>query len=224
VDVKSQTHESSFFFASCVLRPKRDLLLSVARRPAVTLTWNAPSKAQGPGISVARNEPSGVFVSRFCVSSSRFLVRCLLLGQRSRMNFLSHHIGPLFHQHRSNPSAELARHRHDGDPRTHMPRVPAANRAVKIRSSPSWRIADQAPWMSLLRNRLWPVRVIEPRSVFSPLESSQWEPLPKTLRAWRTFLSSRQSPIRARSWLATIQPMPQTLIMYFMHCASSGSF
>ena len=172
MDVKSQTYESSFFFASCVLRPKRDLLLSVARRPAVTLTWNAPSKAQGPGISVSRNEPSGVFVSRFCVSSSRFLGRCLLLGQRSRMNFLSHHIGPLFHQHRSNPSAELARHRHDGDPRTHMPRVPAANRAVKI------------PQLAILANRrpggldeltpqpAVPVRVIEPRSVFSPVEFS----------------------------------------------------
>src|SRR5215510_3005101 len=53
-------------------------------------------------------------------------------GQRSRMNFLSHHIGPLFHQHRSNPGAELARHSDDGDPRTHMPGVSAANRAVKL--------------------------------------------------------------------------------------------
>src|SRR2546428_139474 len=46
-------------------RPKRDLLLCVARHTAVTLTRNAPlSKAPSPGISVSRVEPSGFFVSR----------------------------------------------------------------------------------------------------------------------------------------------------------------
>src|SRR5262249_34262339 len=80
-------------------RPKRDLLLCVARHTAVTLTRNAPLfRAQGPGISVSRVEPSGVFFSRFCQSSSRSLGRCLLLGQRSRMNLFSHLIGSLFHQ------------------------------------------------------------------------------------------------------------------------------
>ena len=65
-------------------RPKRDLLLFVARHTAVTLTRNAPLfRAQGPGISVSRVEPSGVFFSRFSTSSSRSLGRCLLLGQRS---------------------------------------------------------------------------------------------------------------------------------------------
>src|SRR5438093_4302757 len=82
-----------FFFLLNHPRPKRDLLLCVARHTAVTLTRNAPlSKAPSPGISVSRVEPSGVFVSRFCLSSSRSLGRCLLLGQRSRMNFFSHHI------------------------------------------------------------------------------------------------------------------------------------
>ena len=65
-------------------RPKRDLLLFVARHTAVTLTRNAPLfRAQGPGISVSSAEPSGVFLSRFCQPSSRSLERCLLLGQRS---------------------------------------------------------------------------------------------------------------------------------------------
>jgi hypothetical protein len=65
-------------------RPKRDLLLFVARHTAVTLTRNAPLfRAQGPGISVSSAEPSGVFLSRFCQPSSRSLGRCLLLGQRS---------------------------------------------------------------------------------------------------------------------------------------------
>src|SRR5262245_23744285 len=100
-----------------------------------------PSKAQSPGISVSRVEPSGVFLSRFSLSSSRSLGRCLLLGQRSRMNFLSHHVGSLFHQHRSNPGTELARHCDNGDPRTHMPGVSAANRAVKL------------PKLSVLANR-----------------------------------------------------------------------
>src|SRR5205823_9096037 len=80
-------------------RPKRDLLLCVARHTAVILTRNAPlSKAPSPGISVSRVEPSEVFVSRFCLSSSRSLGRCLLSGQRSRMNFFSHHIRSLLHQ------------------------------------------------------------------------------------------------------------------------------
>src|SRR5215510_8423163 len=100
-----------------------------------------PSKAQSPGISVSRIEPSGVFFSRFSTSSSRSLGRCLLLSQRSRMNFLSHHIGPLFHQHRSNPGAKLARHGDNGHPRTHMPRMSAANRVVKL------------PKLSVLANR-----------------------------------------------------------------------
>src|SRR5215467_3089787 len=38
-----------------------------------------PSKAQSPGISVSRIEPSGVFFSRFSESSSRSLGRCRLL-------------------------------------------------------------------------------------------------------------------------------------------------
>jgi hypothetical protein len=48
------------------------------------------------------------------------------------MNFLSHYIGPLFHQHRSNPCAELARHGNDGDARTHMPRVSATYGGVEL--------------------------------------------------------------------------------------------
>ena len=85
-------------------RPKRDLLLCVARHTAVTLTRNAPLfRAQSPGISVSRVEPSGVFFSRFCQSSSRSLGRCLLLGQRSRMNLFSHLIRSLFHQDHRNP-------------------------------------------------------------------------------------------------------------------------
>ena len=78
------------------------------------------SKAQGPGLSVSRVEPSGVFLSRFSSSSSRSLGPCLLLGQRSRMNFFSHHIRSLFHQDHRNPYTELARHGNDGDPGSHL--------------------------------------------------------------------------------------------------------
>src|SRR6266508_4107038 len=114
-------------------RPKRDLLLCVARHTAVTLTRNAPlSKAQIPGISVSRVEPSGVFLSWFSPSSSRSLGRCLLLGQRSRMNFFSHHIRSLFHQDHGNPDTEFSRYRHNGHPGPLAARMSAANRAEKL--------------------------------------------------------------------------------------------
>ncbi len=92
----------------------------------------ALSKAPSPGISVSRVEPSGVFVSRFCPSSSRSLGRCLLLGQRSQMNFFSHHIGSLFHQDHGNPNTEFSRHCHNGHPRALGARMSVANRAKKI--------------------------------------------------------------------------------------------
>jgi hypothetical protein len=67
VDVKSTTHQTSFslfLHDLCTSRPKRDLLLFVARHTAVTLTRNAPLfRAQSPGISVSRVEPSEVFFS-----------------------------------------------------------------------------------------------------------------------------------------------------------------
>src|SRR5262245_64367794 len=51
-----------FSYDSFTSRPKRDLLLCVARHRAVTLTRNAPlSKAQSPGISVSRIEPYRAF-------------------------------------------------------------------------------------------------------------------------------------------------------------------
>ena len=113
-------------------RPKRDLLLCVARHTAVTLTRNAPlSKAPSPGISVSRVEPSGV-VSRFCLSSSRSLGRCLLLGQRSRMNFFSHHIGSLFHQDHGNPNTEFSRHCHNGHPGSLTAWMSVANQTEKL--------------------------------------------------------------------------------------------
>ena len=129
-----RTHEASYLsYDSFTSRPKRDLLLSVARHRAVTLPWEAPlSQAQRPGRSVSRIEPSGVFLSRFCRSSSRALGPSLLLGQRSRMNLLSHHIRSVFHQdHRDSPPA-FSRHRHNGHPGSQVARRGLANRAEKL--------------------------------------------------------------------------------------------
>jgi hypothetical protein len=127
-----------------LLRPKRDCLLCVARQYAVTLTWHAPlSKAQGPGLSVSGTEPSGVFLSRFWLSSSRSLGRCLLLGQRSRINFFSDLIRSLFHQHHSNPYTELAGYRHNGDPGSDLARVFAVNRVEKFPKLPV--LTDRRP-------------------------------------------------------------------------------
>src|SRR5678815_3998613 len=86
---------------------KRDSLLYVARRLAVTLTCDAPSEALRPGISVSRTEPSGGFFSWYCVSSSRSLGHSLLLGQRSRLNFFSHLVRSLFHQHHRGPHTQF---------------------------------------------------------------------------------------------------------------------
>src|SRR5574341_810068 len=123
-------------------RPKRDLLLCVARHAAVTLIWDAPlSKAQSPGISVSRVEPSGKLrpvrcssrpLPWFSRSSSRSLGHSLLLGQRSRMNSFSHHIGPLLHQDCSNPPTQLTRDRDNGHPRSYRLRMSSANRAEKF--------------------------------------------------------------------------------------------
>src|SRR5438094_2651667 len=122
-----------FFFLLNHPRPKRDLLLCVARHTAVTLTRNAPlSKAPSPGISVSRVEPSGVFVSRFCLSSSRSLGRCLLLGQRSRMNFFSHHIRSLFHQDHGNPNTDFSRHFYNCHPGSLTAWMSVANQTEKL--------------------------------------------------------------------------------------------
>src|SRR6266536_4914602 len=133
--MSSPLHTRPLFFLMTLLLPDQRETCCYAWHGtrAVTLTRNAPlSKAQSPGISVSRVEPSGVFPSRFCSSSSRSLGRCLLLGQRSRMNLFSHLIRSLFHQDHGNPHAEFARHRHDGDPGRHLARMALANRAEKF--------------------------------------------------------------------------------------------
>lgn len=185
--------------AACPFRPKRDWLLCVARHTAVTLTWNAPlSQAQGPGISVSSIEPSGGWLPRFCLSSSRSLGRCLLLGHRTRMNAGSDHVRTLLHQDRGDPRAQFTRHRHNGDPRSPRARMGPAHRAVKVPQLavlPNGRPRglDQFPL-----NRRSPVWVIEPRSVFSPVDRSLGT-TPRNPPSWRTFSSTRQSPIRASS-------------------------
>ena len=94
------------------------------------------------------------------------------------MNFFSHLIRSLFHQDHRNPYTQLTRDRYNGDSRSDLARVLAANRAEKLLSSPSCRIADQDAWMSLLLSRSSPVRVIDPRST-SPRWSARWAPIPK---------------------------------------------
>jgi hypothetical protein len=76
-----RTHERSCssFMDSFSSRPKRDLLLCVARHTAVTLTRNAPSQGTKPRDLCLKDRTVRSFVSRFCLSSSRSLGRCLLL-------------------------------------------------------------------------------------------------------------------------------------------------
>src|ERR687891_458069 len=168
-------------------RPKRDLLLYVARHTAVTLTRNAPlSKAQGPGISVSSVEPSGVFsVSRFCLSSSRSLGRCLLLGQRNRMNLFSHYIRSLLHQDRRNSRTQFTGHRNNGDSGSDVSSMRAANRAIKL------------PQLTVLSNgRPGSLDELASKSAISAMRD--------------------RSPIGAKCCLATIQPIPGIVIRYLI--------
>src|SRR4030095_3122515 len=68
----------------------------------------------------------------FAPSWSPSLGRCLLLGQRSRMNFFSHYVRSLFHQHHGDTDTEFSRHRHNGRPGALLTRMFAANRAEKL--------------------------------------------------------------------------------------------
>src|SRR6266545_501334 len=142
--------------------PKRDSLLYVARRLAVTLTCDAPLlKALRPGLSVSRIEPSGGFFSWYCLSSSRSLGHSLLLGQRSRLNFFSHLVRSLFHQHHRGPHTEFMGHRHNGNSRTEMTRMFFRYGAKKF--SQLAILADRRPrglnefaaqsWISAVSNR-----------------------------------------------------------------------
>ena len=126
-------------------RPKRDLLRCVARHTGRhTSLQCALSKAQSPGLSVSHREPSGVVsLSRFCATSSRSLGRCLLLGQRSRMNLFSNNVGPLVFQYRLYPCTEFSRHCHNGDAGPFAAWVSAANRAIKL--SKLRVLADRRP-------------------------------------------------------------------------------
>src|SRR5882672_5175660 len=141
--------------------PKRDSLLYVARHGAVTLTCNAPSKALRPGISVSRVEPSGDLFSWYSPSSSRSLGHSLLLGQRSRLNFFSHLVRSLFHQHHRGPHAQFMGHRHDGHPRPEMTRMFFRHGAKELQQLAI--LADRRPrslnefaaqsWISTVSNR-----------------------------------------------------------------------
>ena len=89
------------------------------------------------------------------------------------MNLFSHLIRSLFHQDHSNPHTQLTPDRDNGDSGSDLARVFAANRAEKLpeltvlsdrRPGPLDEFASQ-PFIS-------PVRVIDPRSILSPVECS----------------------------------------------------
>src|SRR5262249_41057031 len=101
--------------------PKRDSLLCVARHKAVTRTWDAPlSKALRPRFSVSGVDPSGFCSSCSCHPSILSLGHSLLLGKRSRLNFLSALVRFFFHHPPPPPHPEFVTHRHNSDPRTEM--------------------------------------------------------------------------------------------------------
>src|SRR6266540_2092166 len=147
--------------------PKRDSLLYVARHGAVTLTCDAPSKALRPGISVSRVEPSGDLFSWYSPSSSRSLGHSLLLGQRSRLNFFSHLVRSLFHQHHRGPNTKFMGHGHNGNPRTEMTRMFSRHGAKEL--SQLTVLADRRPRrLNEFTSQSW-ISTVSNRSSFGPL-------------------------------------------------------
>src|SRR5262245_56564984 len=122
-----------FSYDSFTSRPKRDLLLCVARHRAVTLTRNAAlSKAQSPGISVSRIEPFREFPFPVLPVVESFPGAMSPLGSKEPNEpFLSPHRS-LLHQDHRNPHAEFARHCNNGDPGRHLAGMALANRAEKF--------------------------------------------------------------------------------------------
>src|SRR5215468_12224463 len=184
--------------------------------PSHLLGMRPSLRHKAPGSLSQGSNRSGVFLSRFCLSSSRSLGRCLLLGQRSRMNLFSHLIGSLFHQHHRNPYRELTRDRYNGDSGSDLARVFATNRAEKLpeltvlsdrRPGGLDEFASQ-PFISSTGDRP-PIN-----SLHGGMLGGHQAQKPSQLRM---LLSSRQSPMRAKSWLALIQPMPETVIRYLIH-------
>src|SRR5262245_21089414 len=174
------------------------------------------SKALRPGFSVSGVEPSGVCFSWYCQPSSRSLGHSLLLGQRSRLNFLSDLVRSLFHQHHRRPHTEFVSHRHNSDPRTEMSWMFFGHAAKEF--SQFAVLADRRP-RSL--DKLTSQSSIagvgnRARSVLSPVEFSVGT-RPRKAGSWRMFLIWRQSPTRARSLLATIQPIPGSVFRYSIH-------
>src|SRR5215510_13874387 len=144
--MSSRKHTSPLFsYDSFSSRPKRDLLPYVARHTSRhTFLQCALSKAQGPGLSVSNREPSGVVsLSRFCATASRSLGRCLLLGQRSRMNLFSNDVWSLIFQDRVNAHTKFSCHGHNGDPRAFAGSISMAHQAIKL--SKLWILADCRP-------------------------------------------------------------------------------
>ena len=192
---------------------------------AVTLTCNAPSlRHKAPGSLSQGVEPSGVFSPGSAQSSSRSLGRCLLLGQRSRMNFFSH-------------ARRVVCFINTAEIRTHSLRATAtmATLGPMLPRMFLWQterknsrklpiLADRRPRRLNEFTSKPAVSRAGDRSSIDPISrwSSRSAPNPESSELSK-LLISRQSPIRARSWLATIQPIPGMLIRYSMHWDSSAS-
>src|SRR5262245_27674943 len=134
VDVKPIIYEASFFLMTLLLPDQRETCCYAwhGTGPSHLLGMRPSLRHKAPGSLSQGSNRSGSFLSRFCLSSSRSLGRCLLLGQRSRMNLFSHLIRSLLHQDHRNPHAEFARHCNNGDPGRHLAGMALANRAEKF--------------------------------------------------------------------------------------------
>src|SRR5207253_10459392 len=139
------------------------------------------------------------------------------------MNFFSHHIRSLLHQDHGNPDTELSRHRHNGHPGSFTARMSVANQAEKL--SELSVLSDRRPG-SL--DHFTSQAFISRAGDRTPIGSLSGGVLSgdQTQKPSQLADVSKLSPIAdaGQKLTATIQPMPDTLIIYLIHWDNSGSF
>ena len=122
------------------------------------------------------------------------------------MNLFSNNVRSLIFQDRVNAHTQFSRHGHNRDPRAFAGSISTAHRAIKL--SKLWILADRRPGRlnKLTSKPAVAAWVIDPRSdriargVLGRYQTQK-------ATSCRTLSICRQSPMRAISWLATIQPI-----------------
>src|SRR5262245_42568822 len=131
-----------------------------------------------------------------------------------RLNFVSYLVRSLFHQHHRRPHTEFVSHRYNSDPRTEMTGMFFGHGAKEF--SQLAVLADRRPRSLDKLTSQSSVTGVGNRAALGSLPGGVLGGN-QPQKSWRMFLIWRQSPTRARSWLATIQPIPGSVFRYSIH-------